>query len=250
LKNVKTNFFQHIDFNDAVLVESSFLVDRVTDYVFYINYSKDVAIQESLYKNSIAKVLEIPKNQRLQKDLIEILIEEFVKLEEVTLINHLFENYYDGLPKALQKKGYKKETLAKVLVVVGAKAPEIVWKENKEELRLSELKGHKNYIIVFWSTGCSHCKEQLPEMYTYLKRYPNVQVVAVALEDKSKEWKKVIPNFEGWKHVLGLKKWENEIARSYDVLGTPTYFVLDADKIILDKPENFRDLAKVLKKLK
>ena len=250
LKKVKNNFFQNIDFNDDALMQSSFLVDRVTDYVFYINYSKNPTIQEGLYKSSIAKVLEIPKKQSLQKDLIEILVEEFVKLEEVGVIHHLFESYYDKLPKELQKEGYKNETLAKVSVVIGTVAPEIVWKENKETFKLSELKEHKNYIVVFWSTGCSHCKEQLPEVYRFLKNYKDVQVIAISLEDKGKEWKSVIPNFKGWRHVLGLNKWENKIARAYDITGTPTYFVLDADKVIVAKPKDFRALIKAVTKLK
>lgn len=248
LKEVKENFFTNIDFNDAYLINSSFLVDRVVDYVFKINYSKNPIVQNNLYTSSVDFVLKKEMKQSLQKDLIEILIEEFKKNEEVAMVNYLFENYYDALSPELKKQDYKKETLASLSVIVGVKAPEIVWKEKKTEFKLSELSGYNKYIVVFWSTGCSHCREQLPEMYTYLKDKKDIQVIAISLEEKPKTWKKLKSEFKGWHHVLGLNKWENEIARIYNVMGTPSYFVLDADKKITSKPDNFRELVKVLNK--
>ncbi|WP_139957286.1 TlpA disulfide reductase family protein [Flavicella sediminum] len=249
LKNIKENFFQHIDFENTALQESSFLVDRVMDYVFHINYSKDPKVQSRLYREAVENILLIPKKQELKRDLIQILIEEFVKFEETAEVRFLFENYYDLLPKELQKQDYKAETLARIAVSIGNKAPEITWEEDKKEFKLSELNSSKNYVVVFWSTGCSHCKKQLPEMYTYMKDFKDIAVIAVGLEEKSKTWKSLVKDFKGWHHVLGLNKWENETARSYGVTGTPSYFVLDKDKKIIAKPDNFRDLAKVLKNL-
>jgi thiol-disulfide isomerase/thioredoxin len=248
LKDVKENFFKNINFNDEFLINSSFLVDRVVDYVFKLNYSKDPEVQNNIYTSSVDFVLKKEIKQTLRKDLMEILIEEFKKKEDVSLVNYLFEKYYDVLPTELKKADYKKETLASLSVIIGVKAPEIIWKEKKKEFKLSELKGHEKYIVVFWSTGCSHCKKQLPEMYSYLKDKNDIQVIAVSLEEKSKPWKKLKSNFKGWHHVLGLDKWENEIARTYNVFGTPTYFVLDADKTIISKPDNFRELVKELQK--
>lgn len=248
LNEVKNNFFVNIDFNNEYLINSSFLVDRVVDYVFKLNYSKNVETQNKLYTSSIDFVLKNPMKRSLQKDLIETLVEEFKKKEDVNMVNFLFENYYDQLPDNLKKKDYKKETLASLSVIVGVKAPDFVWEEKKKEIHLSELEGHEKYILVFWSSGCSHCRKQLPEMYTYLKDRKDLQVIAVSLEEKSKTWKKLKSKFKGWHHVLGLNKWENEIARTYDVMGTPSYFVLDKDKTILAKPDNFRALVKVLNK--
>ena len=45
-----------------------------------------------------------------------------------------------------------------------------------------------------------------------------------------------------WINVLGLNKWENEYAKKYDIVSTPTYFVLDSDKNILLKPESLEEL--------
>jgi len=42
--------------------------------------------------------------------------------------------------------------------------------------------------------------------------------------------------------VLGLGKWDNEIGNKYGVKETPTYFVLDKAKHIIDKPYDFEAL--------
>jgi thiol-disulfide isomerase/thioredoxin len=247
LENSKTYFFKHISFKDSVLIQSSFLVDRVIDYVFHLNYSKDPKIQEALYKESIKNVVAIPKEESLQKDLIEILINEFVKYEDIELVSFLFETYYDTLSSEIQNKEYKLETLAKMQMVVGRIAPDFSWGEHK---KLSEIATHTYYIIVFWSTGCSHCKAQLPEMYAYLKSRKKIQVIAVALEKNDIDWKELIPQFEGWEHVLGMGKWLNTIARSYNVESTPTYVLLNANKRIIALPDNYKELKEAVALIK
>src|SRR5690606_17270141 len=39
LNGIIDHFFDTIDFNNKALYNSTFLVDRITDYVFYMNYS-------------------------------------------------------------------------------------------------------------------------------------------------------------------------------------------------------------------
>ena len=249
VSDIKANFFKNIDFNDPVLLNSSFINDRIVDYILNINISKDEAIQKELYTTAIANVLKKADSDLKERSLIEIIIEEFVKRENVAIVHHLFDNYYDKLPKELQQKGYKKEILSKILVTVGSVAPEIEWTEKGKDYKLSTLNSHKYYIVVFWSSTCSHCEKQLPELYSFLKDRNDIGVVAYALEEKSKTWESLIPNLAGWHHVLGLDKWENKIARTYEVYGTPSYFVLNANKVILAKPNNFIELSKVIKKL-
>ena len=55
--------------------------------------------------------------------------------------------------------------------------------------------------------------------------------------------------FVGWHHILGLKKWENPIARTYQIYATPTYIVLDKNKKIIAKPETLVELKKIMKYL-
>ena len=243
---MKTHFFEHIDFENVILQASPFLINRTRDFVFHINYSQRKEMQERLYIEAIDHVLKLPKLATLKRDLIEILITDFLSLEEVGMVKYLLEEHFSLLAAQLQDNDFKKEILAKLALSIGGMAPEIEWEEKGVKKQLSKLNTAKRTLVVFWSTGCSHCQRELPEIYQYLKNKKNTTVVAVALEEKPKKWKKIIKNFKGWHHVLGLEKWESKIARSYDVVGTPTYFVLDADKKIVAKPEKFKDLIRAL----
>ena len=98
----------------------------------------------------------------------------------------------------------------------------------------------------FWSTSCSHCLNEIPQLYEYVKGNDKIKVVAVALEKDDVDFKKHTANFKNWYNVLGLGKWENSIAKSYDIISTPTYFVLNSDKQIVAKPEFITDVKAYL----
>ncbi|MGB2128368.1 MAG: TlpA family protein disulfide reductase [Flavicella sp.] len=248
--HIKKQFFSHINFKDSVLVASNFLYDRVDDYVFYLHRSNKEDRQQILYKEAISKVLSESMTEGFKKTLLDYLVENFVANENFELVTFLLDTFYTQLPKGLKDDDYIASTKAKITLAIGAIAPDFQWEEYGLQHSLSALDTHKFYVVVFWSSGCSHCKKQLPKMYQFMKTHPKVKVVAVALEKKSKEWEKVKENFFGWHHILGLKKWKNPIAKSYDVSNTPTYFVLDSDKKILAKPADFRALEKTVNSMR
>ena len=69
------------------------------------------------------------------------------------------------------------------------------------------------------------------------------------METDDIEWKNLTSKYIGWHHALGLKKWENPTARTYQIYSTPTYIVLDKNKKIIAKPETLDELKKIIKYL-
>ena len=116
--------------------------------------------------------------------------------------------------------------------------------KKKVSIKLSELNSAEKYIIIFWNSGCPHCLDEMPQLQNFVKNYKKLKlkVIAVGLEDDNKTWKEKIKSFPEFINVLGLGKWDNEIGNKYGVKETPTYFVLDKDKRIINKPEYFQDL--------
>ena len=49
-----------------------------------------------------------------------------------------------------------------------------------------------------------------------------------------------------WLHVYGQDKWKNKFANDYGVSSTPSFYLLDAKKKILAKPEDVKSLADIL----
>ena len=116
-------------------------------------------------------------------------------------------------------------------------------------MKLSSLNESENYVLVFWSTSCSHCLLEIPQLHTFLKNKKNIKVIAFALEKDAFVWKNFSKtNLYGWHNVFGLKKWENEVAKTYKIVSTPSYFVLNKNKKIIAKPEEMEGLKALFEK--
>jgi thiol-disulfide isomerase/thioredoxin len=250
ISHVKTAFFNNIDFSNQALINSSFLLDKITNYIFYINYSENVQTQQRLYKKAIGTVFSKVKNTISKKNIIEFLIGKFEENKNLEIIDFLFESYYDQLPKSLINETFKNEKLALLETEIGRKAPNFSWKENGKDLQLSTLNEAKNYVLVFWSTACSHCLKEIPELHTFLKNQKDIKVVAFAMEKNKLMWTNMKTALPNWHHVLGLNKWQNKTALTYSIVATPTYFILDANKKIIAKPNRLKDLEAFVYNLK
>lgn len=246
MSNMTSTFFDNMDFSSETLKNSSFLVDRVTDFVFYINYSDNQETQQKLFKNSIKTVFSKINDVVFKKEVIEFLIGQFEATKNLEIIDFLFAEYYEKLPDGLQNKEFSKEKKALFATEIGRISPDFSWQEKGKTLKLSTLNEAENYVLVFWSTDCSHCLREIPILHTFLQDKENIKVVAFSLERNDFGWNNMKATLPNWHHVLGLNKWENKIARTYNINSTPTYFVLDATKKIIAKPEELEDLKAFL----
>jgi thiol-disulfide isomerase/thioredoxin len=242
-------FFEPIDFSNQALVNSSFLLDRVTDYIFYLNYSEDATTQQILYKSAVETVFTKIEDAVFKKNVIEFLIEKFEENNNLRMIDFLFENYYDALPTSLQNVKFKSEKVKLLATAIGRIAPDFSWKEYGKDFQLSTLNDAKNYVLVFWSTACSHCLKEIPELHAFLQGKKEIKVVAFSMETTDLGWNSMKVSLPNWHHVLGLNKWNNTVARSYNINATPSYFILDADKRIISKPIPLEELKHLIRKL-
>lgn len=166
--------------------------------------------------------------------------------EEVA--NFISTQYLLPIAEALGEAELMEELNAFKNISLGATAPdfdiELANGQTTVTKKLSELNMANNYIVVFWSSGCSHCLEELPQLRDFLKTLDEgkTKVVAVGLEDDEYRWKSKTYDYPEFLHVLGLGKWENEIGNNYNITGTPSYFVLDKDKKIVAKPKALDEL--------
>ena len=251
LKSINDHFFDTIDFDNNALYNSSFIIDRITDYVFYMNYSDDVKKQEVLHKKAVQTVLSKAKKQVFKKDILEFLVTQFVNSNSIDFADYLMKTYYQKLPIAVQNKEFTASFNEKTVVSIGRTAPEITWKDNGngKAYKLSTINDAQNYVLVFWSTGCSHCLREIPVLYNHTKNSTKTKVIAFSLESNDKDWKKYIQKYPKWHNAIGLNKWENPIARTYQIFSTPTYIVLDKNKKIIAKPETLDEVKKIIEYL-
>ena len=251
VRHKREHYFDALDFNDHVLLGSDFLTDKVVNYAF-------TALPQ----------LQIPSKEKEPviienvKELAQVL-ENVSAINKVQLFNSLWTKasndnlnivadfIYDNYLKSLATETNKSELLKKIetqnRLRLGAVAPEITWNEGSSTKKLSGLTEAKNYVIVFWSSTCSHCLRQLPEFHKALKDISNTKVLAIGLEDDDVTWKKESAKLSGFIHGIALGKWESPYADIYDIHQTPTYYILDNEKRIVARPDDYQEVVKFLK---
>ncbi len=251
-KNLRNNYLKHVDFNEPVLQSSEFLIERMLGYVFGMTSNPD---DPDAFKANVDDIVEAIKSTQLdyQKTLLEILWNQFVDIENEMMANHVAINYLLPISKELKDDELTTKLIVYKDTSINAVAPDfsftIVNKEgDKETKKLSELDSAKRYVVVFWSSSCSHCLEELPVLKkkTDLLKEGDTQVIAIGLEDEPYNWNSETTYYPNFIHVYGEGKWDNPIGNSYGVSATPTYFVLNENKQIVAKPYDFEVLKKFL----
>lgn len=119
--------------------------------------------------------------------------------------------------------------------------------KNTKVKKLSQVKANKK-LVFFWSSTCPHCLSELPiilENYQNLKK-KSIEIIGLSL-DKDKKSYEEKANGLPWINDSELKGWQSSYSEKYNVYATPTYYVLDSQNKIIDKPANFSTFLSSIK---
>ena len=246
-KNLKTQYLSQIDFSNYLLQSSSFLVDRVTAYVFNIVQNPT----NETYKQNVDDIAIAISNDDsiIKTSLLEAVWQRFVTLENHDLANYITETYLLDLANTTNNKVLAQTITSYKNTSVGTKAPnfDIILENNKTSLH--QLDDAENYLVIFWSSGCGHCLKELPKVKELIANKPNLKVIAYGLEDDNIKWSEEVKNYPDFTHVIGLGKWDNQMVQTYGIAATPTYFLLNKEKIIIAKPYEYKDVETAINDL-
>ncbi|WP_160139200.1 peroxiredoxin family protein [Chryseobacterium sp. c4a] len=214
------------------MLESSSLLRPVL--VSYLNSGGNTNVGGSVDKLLDRLKVETPRGQTVLSELIDIF--DVYQMDE-------FKNKYLGMAKNL--KCTINDRLASTLksnanVEMGALFPNYKFQSatNTTAKSLYDVKADKK-VIVFWSSTCSHCESELPkllEKYNDLKS-KNIQVIALSLDVDKSSYSNKIAAFP-WVNDSELRGWNSSYVDTYNVHATPTYFILDANNKIINKPDH------------
>ena len=252
ITNLKGHFFKNVDFNDEILQSSNFLVERSLNFVFGMSTSASPNPEELKGNIDIVANAMSETNLETKRMLLGILWQQLSDANYEEVANYVTDTYLLDIAQKLEDDALVTLLTQYRNVSLGKTAPDfdIEMLEDKKIInkKLSEYDVADQYVLVFWSSVCSHCLDELPQLHAFIEPFEDgkLQVIAFGLEDDEYRWKSETYNFPKFTHVIGLGKWENKVGNDYNVSSTPTYFVLDKDKKIIAKPANFNELKKFL----
>ncbi|WP_343663370.1 TlpA disulfide reductase family protein [Chryseobacterium mucoviscidosis] len=239
----KINQEEIINFIDKSndMLETSSLLRPIL--VSYLNSGGNTNVTASVDKLLDRLKVETPRGQTVLSELIDIFdvydMQDF-KDKYLNLAKNLKCTITDRLASTLKSNAN---------VEMGAVFPNYKFNSpvNTTAKSLQDIKADKK-VVIFWSSTCSHCESELPQLlakYSDLKA-KNVQIVGLSLDVDKDSYSKKIAAFP-WVNDSELKGWNSTYVDTYNVHATPTYFILDANNKIISKPEHVGDVLEYFK---
>lgn len=119
------------------------------------------------------------------------------------------------------------------------------------EYTLEQFHG-RPVVLYFWASWCPYCLRDIEGMVKTYQQFSarGVAFVSVGLDDNIARLEKIVAAHKIPYPVLNDGKvWDNPIAESYDVHGTPTFILIGADGTVAAAGTSSRELAEHLKKI-
>ncbi len=242
------------------------------NHKYYVEFAK--ALNESITAKSSADSISNLKNK--QKDSLMVIwgkhrsgyIDEHLRQNPNSYITSYLlycvyglrqieqvRSFFNSLPKSVVNNKYG-DCLRFSLdsLSIGGYAPGFTQNDTVgKPISLSGLKG-KYVLIDLWASWCIPCRADNPNLVMAMQKFgdSNFNIIGVSLDTNKQKWIEAIKK-DGliWTHVSDLKRWENKIAKNYEVYAVPSNFLIDpSGKIIarnLSGEELLNKLQEVIK---
>lgn len=264
----KKHYWDGISFMDERVIRTPFFLPKLERYYReVIPQAADSIIADVDYRLLLARTCP-----EMYKFLLNWLTDEYINpkyMGQDEVFAHLYENYHSqNLSKWLNEGQMKIITRRYYMItenLVGKKAADLEMVDiDGKTSRLYDV--NADYTLVcFWDPNCGHCKEQIPQIDSVYKaswKKYNLKVYAVlspdgeSTEKVKTEWIEFIKahNLNEWNNVYETPAMEAANSASqkpsyrqlYDVILTPTIFLLDKEKRIIGKKLTWQQLDDML----
>ena len=103
-------------------------------------------------------------------------------------------------------------------------APQFTLTDGPHSVDLSRLRGH-TVILNFWATNCAPCIEELPSLLELHKRRPEIDIVAISIDQNSDAYQRFLTRH----HIdlTTLRDPDQRINALYGTVQIPETYVID-----------------------
>ena len=259
----RRHYWDGTDFLDGRLVRTPFFLPRLERY-----YRDVINFQpaDTIIKDIDYKLLYSRTSPEMFKLLINWLTDEYINpkiMGQDAVFVHLFNNYHNkGMAPWLNEK--QNETISRraymlMANLIGQPAADLKMLSSEgKPVSLYETEA-KYTILVFWDPECGHCKEVTPKLDSLYQKHwkdKGVKIFGVLNEDRQADWKVFIKEKKlgDWIHAYQSKEMAKEIEDAklpsyrqlFDVVSTPTIYLLDSEKKIIGKKLDWEQVHHLL----
>lgn len=249
---------RNINYADERLYKSGLLKESIENHIWFIeNSSGSLDTVFADLNKSIDIIIDQVKDNNekfnlITKRLFEVLEKRSLFTSSEYLAKRLLEDNDCGcLNPDFEKQLHKYGKMA-----IGATAPDIsfteftYFPEGVHTKKLSEVQADY-YLVIFAAGWCPHCTEAMPkikELYPSLKE-KNIEVVLVSLDVNAQDFSKFAAPLP-FISTTDYKKWDGQAVADYQVFSTPSYFMLDKNRTIVQKLQSVEHLEAWMKTVK
>ena len=206
--------------------------------------------EEGFIKSVDIIIQKFSGNDDTKKFALQYLQLGFKEIGNEKVLQYIDQTYKETLLQCqdeTSKSDFEERLKAYEKMQPGTLAPEIKLVDEKGAIKtLLDFK-QKEIIVVFWASWCPNCMEEFPKLQDWAKNHADTLVLAVSLDTDYAAYQESIKKFPNFLHYCDLQKWDGEIAKSYCIMATPTLFLLDSDRKIVNKYSNVEALISLSK---
>ena len=234
----KAHYWDAFDFSDPRIVNTPFFEPKIE------RYFKNLVVQvpDSIIKDADLIVKKVSANKDLKSWTVFYITNQYENPKTVgteAVWVHMANKYYlsgeMGVSDDVKKRVAEKVATMKDLLV----------NKTFPALTLTDPTGKKvsvqaidaNYtVLFFFAPTCGHCKEASPVLKVfYDKNKANgIKVMAISTEHNIEEWKSFVKTYHLEELINGYDALNQiDFNRKFDVVTTPTIYILDKNKKII-----------------
>ena len=258
----KSHYWDGISFMDDRVIRTPFFPKKLERYYREIMpQAADSIIRDVDYKLLLAR-----SAPEMYKYLLNWLTDEYMNpkyMGQDAIFVHLFEKYHSkGLTSWLNAK--QMETISRraymlMSNLIGEKGANLDMVDSTGKPSPLYNVDAAFTVLAFWDPNCGHCKEEIPRIdsvYQASWKKHGVKIYAVLTQDEKEDLKNAWINYikehhlTDWTHVYQTREMEAAERKAqvagfrqlYDVIMTPTIYLLDKDKHIIGKKLTWQQL--------
>jgi thiol-disulfide isomerase/thioredoxin len=249
----REHFWDGFNAQNPKLLNTPLYTEHILNFLrYWMNPNMNFSAEEKTngFKRSVDVIMrQFAGNEQTHEFAYKYLTLGFKEIGEEEVLQYLDENYKDLANRCFddfEKTEFDKRMEGYAALKVGNLSPDFQLNQESGKAKIKslfKLKSDKT-LIVFWSSSCPHCMEEMPKLNEWAATQTSLTVIAVSLDMNSSVHNESIKNFPNMIHSCDYKGWDTEAATKYYIAATPTFIILDKDKKVIGKYSNIERIKK------